>query len=246
MKRFEGRVVVVTGGGSGIGLATARRFHDEGASVAIAGRREDVLATASESIGGAVLTVPADVSKSQDLQSLYTRVTERFGPIDVLVVNAGLKRFVPFEQTSEDDFREIFAVNTAAAFFTIQRAIPHLNHEASIVLTGLAPVNPAWRRPGTAAYSASKDALRSLTRTLASELADRGVRVNAVNPGTIATDSQYLPKDAMAERLTRIADAVPMKRLGRPEEVAGVVAFLASADASYVTGEAINIDGGMG
>jgi NAD(P)-dependent dehydrogenase (short-subunit alcohol dehydrogenase family) len=147
---------------------------------------------------------------------------------------------------AEDEFREIFAVNTAAAFFTIQRTLPHLNRGASIVLTGLAPVTPAWRRPGTAVFSASKDALRSLTRTLASELADRGVRVNAVNPGTIATDSQYLPEDAMAERLARIADAVPMKRLGRPEEVAGLVAFLALADASYVTREAINIDGGMG
>jgi NAD(P)-dependent dehydrogenase (short-subunit alcohol dehydrogenase family) len=164
----------------------------------------------------------------------------------VLVVNAGLKRFIPFEQTSEDELSEIFAVNTAAAFFTIQRALPHLNHGASIVLTGLAPVDPAWRRPGTAAYSASKDALRSLMRTLASELADRGIRVNAVNPGTIAVGSHYLPDDAMAERLARIADAVPMKRLGRPEEVAAVVAFLASADASYVTGEAINIDGGIG
>lgn len=245
MKRFERRVVVITGGGSGIGLATARRFHDEGALVAIAGRREDVLTTASESIGADVLAVQADVSKSEDLQSLYTRVTARLGGIDVLVANAGLKRFVPFEQTSEDEFHEIFSVNTAAAFFTIQRALPHLNREASIVLTGLAPVTPAWRRPGTAAYAASKDALRSLTRTLASELADRGIRVNAVNPGAIATDSDYLPEGAMAERLTAIADTVPMKRLGRPEEIAAVIAFLASADASYVTGQAINIDGGI-
>jgi NAD(P)-dependent dehydrogenase (short-subunit alcohol dehydrogenase family) len=125
------------------------------------------------------------------------------------------------------------------ALLALKRAV---EEDVALDLSELA----AWRRPGTAAHSTSKDALRSLTRTLASELADRGVRVNAVNPGTIATDSHYLPQDAMAERLTRIADAVPMKRLGRPEEVAAVVAFLASADASYITGQAINIDGGMG
>jgi len=247
MGRFDGSVAVVTGGGSGIGLATAKRLHREGAKVAIAGRDEHRLRHAAGSIGDDVVTVTVDVGRPQEIDQLFTTVTGALGRIDVLFVNAGLKRFQPLEEATEAFFDEVFDVNAKGAFFTLHKAIPHLNDGASVILCGLAPVDPAWRRPGTSIYTASKAAVRSFTRTAAAELAPRGIRVNTVNPGPIEIPGApgYLPPEQMAERLRQMAAAAPTKRLGKPEEIAGVVAFLASADASYITGKEITVDGGI-
>jgi NAD(P)-dependent dehydrogenase (short-subunit alcohol dehydrogenase family) len=248
MGRFDDKVAVVTGGSSGIGLATAQRFYQEGARVAIVGRDKERLRRAAASIGEDVLTVCADVARPMEIDRLLSMVHGAVGGIDVLFVNAGSKRFSELTAVTEDFFDEIFATNAKGAFFTLQKAIPHLNDGAAVIMCGLAPVDPAWRRPGTVVYTASKAALQSMTRTAAAELAPRGIRVNTVSPGAIdvsRTGPTYLPGDELAERLRQIAVAAPLKRLGRPEEIAGVVAFLASTDASYLTGQDIAVDGGI-
>jgi NAD(P)-dependent dehydrogenase (short-subunit alcohol dehydrogenase family) len=246
MGRFDGQVALVTGGGSGIGLATAARLHQEGCRVAIAGRDERLLHEAAASIGGDLLAVPADVASPEEIDRLLSAVAQAYGRIDVLFVNAGLKTFRPLPDTTEAYFDEVFAVNAKGAFFTLQKAAPYLNDGASVILCGLAPVHPAWRRPGTSVYTASKAALRSFAHSAAAELAPRGIRVNTVNPGPIDVPSPtHLPPDVMADRARRMAEAAPMKRLGTPGEVAGVVAFLASTDASYITGQEITVDGGI-
>lgn len=247
MKRLEGKVAVVTGGNSGIGLATAKRFQEEGARVVILGRSRKTLDEAVKSIGNGVVAVQGDVAKLADLDKLYTEVSKRLGRIDVLFVNAGVAKFVPFAETSENAYDEQFDINIKGAYFTIQKALPLLNDGASIILN--TSVVDQKGTAGASAYAATKAALRSLARTTAAELAERGIRVNAVAPGPIVTpifDRTGLPKEAIDEFAKEIVAQVPMKRFGQPEEVAGAVAFLASQDASYITGVEINVDGGLG
>ena len=246
MKRLEGKVAVVTGGNSGIGLATAKRLQEEGAKVAIAGRSRKTLDDAVRSIGNGVVAVQADVAKLTDVDKLYAEVSKKLGKIDVLFVNAGVAKFAPLAETSESLYDEQFDINIKGAYFTIQKALPFLNDGASIILN--TSVAGSTGNPGASAYSATKAALRSLARTAAAELVGRGIRVNTVAPGPIVTPilgRTGLPKEAIDEFTKRIVERVPMKRFGQPEEVAGAVAFLASQDASYITGVEINVDGGQ-
>lgn len=240
------RVAVVTGASSGIGLATARRLHRDGAKVVITARDVDRLRAAAATIDPEVVAIAADVTRRSDLEQLMEAVARHHGKIDVLFVNAGVKRFGQLETTTEDLIDEVLAINTKGAYLTLQTAAPHLAEGAAVIVCGLAPVEPVWRRAGTGIYTASKSALHAITRTAAAELGSRGIRVNTVNPGAIQTEGPgYLPPAGMRARLDKIASETPLRRLGTPDDIAGVVAFLASADASWITGQQITVDGGL-
>jgi NAD(P)-dependent dehydrogenase (short-subunit alcohol dehydrogenase family) len=247
MRRLEGKVAVITGGNSGIGLATAKRFIEEGARVAIVGRSQSTLDEAARTLAGNIVTVQADVAKLSDLDRTFSNVSQKLGKIDVLFVNAGVAKFAPMTATTEALYDENFSINTRGAYFTIQKAIPFLNAGASIILnssvankTGLA---------GASSYAATKAALRSFARTVATELADKGIRVNVVSPGPIETplfNRTGLSQEALDQFAKDILAKVPLRRFGQPSEIASVVAFLASSDASYITGAEIYVDGGLG
>jgi NAD(P)-dependent dehydrogenase (short-subunit alcohol dehydrogenase family) len=215
--------------------------------VAIAGRSRKTLDDAVRSLGNGVVAVQADVAKLTDVDKLYAEVSKKLGKIDVLFVNAGVAKFAPLAETSESLYDEQFDINIKGAYFTIQKALPFLNDGASIILNTSVVDSKGFE--GASAYSATKAALRSLARTAAAELVGRGIRVNAVAPGPIVTpilERAGLPKEAIDQFEKETVAKVPMKRFGQPEEVAGAVAFLASQDASYITGVEINVDGGLG
>jgi NAD(P)-dependent dehydrogenase (short-subunit alcohol dehydrogenase family) len=247
MKRLQGKVAVITGGSSGIGLASAKRLAEEGAKVVISGRNQKTLDDAVKFIGNGVLAVKSDTSKVADTEKLLKEVAQKFGKIDVLFVNAGIAKFAPLTDSSENFFDEQFNTNVKGAYYTIQKAIPHLNDNASVILN--TSIVSTKGQANTSVYSSTKAALRSIARTAATELVGRGIRVNAVAPGPIETpifEKTGLPKEAIDEFAKEVMQRVPMKRFGKPEEVAGAVAFLASSDASYITGVELNVDGGMG
>jgi NAD(P)-dependent dehydrogenase (short-subunit alcohol dehydrogenase family) len=246
MGKLNGKVAVVTGGNSGIGLATAKLFRAEGAKVAIAGRDQKTLDTAVKEIGGDTLAVRADVGKLADIDKLFQAVKEKFGKIDILFANAGIGKFVGMEQTSEELFDQQFNVNVKGLYFTIQKALPLLNDGASIVLNS--SVAGVTGNEATTVYSATKAAVRSFARTLTAELIGRGIRVNVVSPGPIATPifgRVGLPPEAIDDLAKHFVSMVPMKRIGQPEEVANTVSFLASSESSFITGQEIFVDGGM-
>lgn len=247
MKTLEGKVAVVTGGSSGIGLATAKLFWDAGAKVAISGRNQKSLDDTIKELGAGVVAVRSDVSELSDLDTLFNLVVKKLGRIDVLFANAGIAKFALVSDVSEDAYDETFDINVKGVFFTIQKAIPHLNDNASIILNS-SFVNQAGV-PTTSVYAASKAAVRSLARGISSEFASRGIRVNVVSPGPIATPiygKLGLPKEAVDAFAANIVSQVPLKRFGQPEEVAQTVLFLAGSASSYITGVELNVDGGLG
>ena len=238
---------MVTGGSSGIGLATAKLFQEEGARVAISGRDPKTLDAAIKLLGNGVLGVRSDVSKLDDLDRFYETVTKTLGRIDILFVNAGIAEFAPATETTEGLYDETFDINVKVAFFTIQKAISHLNDNGSTILN-VPFVNQAGL-PTTSVFAASKAPLRSFARTVSAELVGRGIRVNVVSPGPISTPiygKLGLSKEALEGFAANIGAQVPMKRFGAPEEVANAVLFLASKDSSYMTGVEVNVDGGIG
>jgi NAD(P)-dependent dehydrogenase (short-subunit alcohol dehydrogenase family) len=247
MKRLQGKVAVVTGGNSGIGLASAQRLKEEGAKVAITGRSQKTLDEAVKLLGNDVLAFQSDVSKAGEIGKVYEAVAKKFGKIDILFANAGVAKFVAVTAVTEAHYDELFDINSKGAYFTIQKALPYLNDGASIILN--TSVVSHMGIPIGSVYAATKAAMRSLTRSFAGALAERNIRVNAVAPGPIETPifgRTGLSKEEMDGFAADAISKVPMKRIGKSEEVASAVAFLASSDASYITGVELGVDGGMG
>ena len=246
MGKLKGKVAVITGGNSGIGLATAREFVEHGAKVAISGRDQKTLDEAAKQLGSDVLAVRADVAKLADIDKLFAEVNAKFGRIDVLFVNAGIGRFTAIEEVTEEFYDAILDVNLKGAFFTIQKALPLLADGASIVLN--TSINAHIGMPNSSVYAASKAALLSLARTLSAELVGRNIRVNAISPGPVTTPifgRLGLPAEVLEQTRQSIVSQVPMKRFGRPEEIAKTALFLASSDSSFLLGSEIVADGGM-
>lgn len=246
MGKLEGKVAVITGGNSGIGLATAKEFKEQGAQVVITGRDQLTLDDAKREIGGDILALRSDTSNLTEIDKLFGTISEKFGKIDVLFINAGIGKFVPVEAVTEEFFDSIMDVNFKGSYFTIQKALPLLNDNASIILN--ASINAYIGMPNSSVYAASKAALITLARTLSAELVGRGIRVNVVSPGPVATPilgRMGMPPEALEEIQKSIQAQVPMGRFGRPEEIAKTVLFLASSDSSFLLGTEIVADGGM-
>jgi NAD(P)-dependent dehydrogenase (short-subunit alcohol dehydrogenase family) len=245
MGRFTNKIVVITGGTSGIGLAAARQFITEGATVVVIGRTPRSVGDAQKEIGANGVAIAADVTKSTELDAVFQTVREKYGRIDVLFANAGIAKLGSVAETTEEMFDDILDANFRAAYFAVQKALPLLSDGGAIVFTTSWFVEVGIA--GTSAVSASKAALRNFTRTLASELIGRKIRVNAVSPGVIETPlfgKLGLPEANAQELAQALLQQIPTKRFGKPEEVAMAVAFLASDDASYITGVELAVDGG--
>ena len=239
-KKLQGKVTVITGGTSGIGLATAKLFVKEGAYVFITGRRQKELDEAVKAIGSNATGVQGDVARLADLDRLYEAVKTK-GRIDVVFANAGAAEFAPLGDITEEHFDKLFGTNVKGTLFTVQKALPLMNDGGSIILNG--SVASVKGTPAFGVYGATKAALRSFVRTWTSDLKDRHIRSNVVSPGPTDTpivDGQ--PEDAIA----RIVSTIPMGRMGDPDEIAKAVLFLASDDSSFVTGIELFVDGGRG
>jgi NAD(P)-dependent dehydrogenase (short-subunit alcohol dehydrogenase family) len=243
--RLQNRTALVTGGNSGIGLATARLFVKEGANVVITGRNPETLASAARELGPNAVTVAGDVTDLEALNRAVGTAVERFGSIDVLFANAGIGAATPVGKTTVEMFENVLRTNLTAVFFTVQAAAPHMGKGASIVLNG--SVHAVLGAPGYSAYAASKAGIRAMTQVLAGELAPRGIRVNVVVPGAIRTPiwSGAAPTaDAFAALEARMSKAIPLGHFGEAEDIAAAVLFLASDDAKHVHGTELVVDGG--
>jgi NAD(P)-dependent dehydrogenase (short-subunit alcohol dehydrogenase family) len=246
MSKHEGKVAVITGGNSGIGLATAHRLANEGAYVFITGRRQPELDAAVKLIGKNVTAVQGDVSNLADLDRLYATVKQQKGRIDILFANAGLGEFAPLGSITEAHYDKTFNINVKGVLFTVQKALPLLVDGASVILN--ASIVSSKGMPAFSVYSATKAALRSFARTWTVDLKDRKIRVNAVSPGPIETpgvDGLAKNPGDLAQIKANLASAVPMGRMGTSDEIAKAVSFLASDDASFITGIELFVDGGM-
>jgi NAD(P)-dependent dehydrogenase (short-subunit alcohol dehydrogenase family) len=246
MQKLSDKTALITGGNSGIGLATAKLFREQGAHLVITGRDKASLAQAKSILGNDVLAIQSDAGKLADIESLMQQIQKQFGHLDILFVNAAIAIVAPFEFVSEEQFDDMVAINLKGVFFTIQKALPLLTKNASIIIT--TSIVNQMGTPNFSVYSACKAALRSLVQTLGLELIGRGIRINAISPGPIATPmfGRFgLPDEVQQALKAEITNKSPIKRFGAPEEVAKVALFLASEDSSYIVGDEIVVDGGM-
>lgn len=245
-QKLAGKIALVTGGTSGLGLATAKRFVAEGAKVVVTGRRAAELEAAVAELGENATGVRGDVAVLSDLDRLYGTIREKHGRLDVLFANAGGGAFVPLEEVTEEHFDRYFGINVKGTLFTVQKALPHMAAGGSVVLNGsMVSVKGV---PGFTVYAATKAALRSFARTWAADLRARNIRVNVVSPGTVVTPGYKtelgMTDEQITEFVARAAATAPLGRAGTPDEVAKAVVFLASDDSSYVTGTELFVDGG--
>ena len=246
MSKLQGKIAVVTGGSSGIGFATAKRFVEEGAYVFITGRRQAELDKAVLEIGSNVTAVQGDVTSMDDLDRLYATIKESKGAIDVLFANSGFIELQTIDQISPEHFDKTFDINTKGLLFTVQKALPLMRKGGSIILASSIANSKAM--PSYTTYSASKAAIRSFARTWTLELKDRGIRVNTLSPGpgdTPIIDSQFQTREEADKLRETFSQAIPLGRMGRPEELASAALFLASDDSSFVAGIDLPVDGGM-
>jgi NAD(P)-dependent dehydrogenase (short-subunit alcohol dehydrogenase family) len=246
MGKLDGKIALITGGNSGIGLATAKRFVNEGAYVFITGRRNTELAAAVKEIAHDVTGVQGDVSNLSDLDRLFEQIRREKGKLDIVFANAGIAKYAHFGEISEELYDSIFDVNVKGLLFTVQKALPLMPNGASIILN--ASIVGSKGLPSNSVYSATKAAIRSFARTWTTDLKDRRIRVNAVSPGAIDTPglSELLASSQVGEqRRKMISTSIPLGRLGTPDEIAKAVVFLASDDSSYVSGVELFVDGGF-
>ncbi len=240
------KTALITGGSSGLGLATAKRFVAEGAHVFITGRRQSELDAAAKEIGSNVTAIRGDVSKLDELDRLFATIKQQSGRLDVLFANAGGGAFVPLEQVTEEHFDKYFGINVKGTLFTVQKALPLMPAGATIVVTGSMVSIKGF--PGFSVYSATKAALRSFVRTWSVDLKGRNIRVNVISPGTVVTPGYTTELGLQGEQLQafeqQAAGVTPLGRTGTPDEIAKAVVFLASDDSSYVNGVELFVDGG--
>jgi len=244
--KLNGKLAVVTGGNSGIGLATAKRFVSEGAYVFITGRRQKELDTAVKEIGKNVTAVRGDVANLADLDRLFAQIKKEKGSLDIVFANAGVARYAPLGEIAEEFYDSIFDINVKGILFTVQKALPLLREGGSIILN--ASIVASKGLASNSVYSATKAAVRSFARTWTTDLRSRRIRVNAVSPGPIDTPglTELLTSSEVGQqRKEMISTGVPLGRLGTPDEIAKAVVFLASDDASYITGIELFVDGGF-
>ena len=245
-KKLDGKIALVTGGTSGIGLATAKRFISEGARVVITGRRKDVLDKAVSDLGAEAYGVQADAGRLADLDRLFAEIQQKYGRLDVVFANAGGGEFAAIDAITEEHFDSTFASNVKGVVFTVQKALPLMPKGGTIVLN--ASIVSQKGMPAFGVYSATKAAVRSFARTWTNELKDRGIRVNVVSPGPIDTPgvSGLVKTEEEANQMKAgLVSQVPLGRMGEPDEIAKAVVFLASDDSSYVAGVELFVDGGM-
>jgi NAD(P)-dependent dehydrogenase (short-subunit alcohol dehydrogenase family) len=246
MGKLDGKIALVTGGTSGIGLATAKHFVSEGAYVFITGRRDAELGAAVKMIGRNVAGVQGDVSNLGDLDRLFAQIKQEKDKLDIVFANAGVAKYAPFGKITEELFDSIFSTNVKGLLFTVQKALPLMPDGASIILT--ASIVASKGLAANSVYSATKAAIRSFARTWTTDLKDRRIRVNAVSPGSIDTPGLsrlMASSETGQQRLKMTSNNVPLGRLGKPDEIAKAVVFLASEDASYVAGTELFVDGGF-
>jgi NAD(P)-dependent dehydrogenase (short-subunit alcohol dehydrogenase family) len=244
--KLEGKIALITGGNSGIGLATAKQFVNEGAYVFITGRRDPELAAAVKEIGSNVTGVQGDVSNLGDLDRLFAQIKREKGKLDIVFANAGIAKMAPLGEITEEDYDSNFNINVKGLLFTVQKALPLMPDGASMILNASIAADKGF--PENSVYSATKAAVRSFARTWTMDLKDRHIRVNAVSPGPIETPGMkdLMASGAAAEQLMKkFLNSVPLGRFGTPDEIAKPVVFLASDDSSYITGMELFVDGGM-